>query len=95
MPIMVVMESEFSDEISLRDEISTKTCANGKSFCANGKVLGSIEIMKGFKVRVDLGFIQVYIRFAEVKWRKEGILGRKIASEKYKIILRRNWVNCF
>lgn len=30
MPIMVVMRNEFSDEISLRDDISTKTLLMGK-----------------------------------------------------------------
>lgn len=49
--------------------------------------------MEGFNIRVDLGLIQVYMRFAEVKQRKEGILDRMNCFREVQVTLRRDWVN--
>lgn len=46
--------------------------------------------MEGFNVRVDLGLIQVYMKFAEVKQRKEGILGRMNCFREVQVTLRRD-----
>ena len=53
-------------------------------------LLQSIGVMEGFNIRVDLGLIQVYLRFAEVKQRKEGILGRMNCFRELQVTLRRD-----